>query len=143
MSVTYIPSQMRRDVIARAKKCCEYCRIHEDDTGFGCEVDHILSEKHGGETTIDNLSYACFFCNRNKGSDLGSVRSSSDYVLIRFFHPRLDTWDEHFSLSETMHIEPLTDIGLVTSRILGFNAENRVLERIALALQNRYPRDVD
>ena len=27
---------------------CEYCLIHEDDTVFGCEVDHIISTKHGG-----------------------------------------------------------------------------------------------
>ena len=36
---------MRRLVIARAGRRCEYCLIHEDDTYFGCEVDHVVSEK--------------------------------------------------------------------------------------------------
>jgi 5-methylcytosine-specific restriction endonuclease McrA len=27
----YIPETIRRAVIKRAKGCCEYCRLHEDD----------------------------------------------------------------------------------------------------------------
>ena len=44
MSQTYIPAEMRRLVIGRAGRHCEYCLIHEDDTYFGCEVDHVVSE---------------------------------------------------------------------------------------------------
>jgi hypothetical protein len=44
MSQTYIPAEMRRLVIGRAGRRCEYCLIHEDDTYFGCEVDHVVSE---------------------------------------------------------------------------------------------------
>ena len=44
MSQTYIPAEMRRLVIGRAGSRCEYCLIHEDDTYFGCEVDHVVSE---------------------------------------------------------------------------------------------------
>ena len=68
MSVTYIPVELRRAVILRAEKLCEYCFIHEDDTFFGCQVDHIIAEKHGGETSFDNLALACTNCNRAKGS---------------------------------------------------------------------------
>lgn len=57
----------------RADHLCEYCLIHEDNTFFGCQVDHIISEKHGGATALDNLAYACAVCNRAKGSDVGSV----------------------------------------------------------------------
>jgi len=60
-------------VVARADHLCEYCLIHEEDTFFGCEVDHIISEKHGGPTTADNLADACVFCNRAKGSDVASI----------------------------------------------------------------------
>ncbi len=88
MSVTYISVALRQAVRERAANRCEYCRIHEDDTEFGCEVDHVLSEKHLGRTTLDNLALACFFCNRSKGSDLGSVLSADDPTLIRFFNPR-------------------------------------------------------
>jgi len=131
MSVSYISAALRREVRERAGNRCEYCHIHEDDTQFGCEVDHILSEKHGGLTIAINLALACFFCNRNKGSDIGSVRDPQDSTLIRFFNPRSDRWDEHFEFDERWRIHPKTDIGRVTVRIFGFNSEDRILERQA------------
>ncbi len=70
---SYLSDDLRRLVAKRANSLCEYCLVHEDDTYFGCEVDHIISVKHGGSTTADNLAYACFFCNRDKGSDIGSI----------------------------------------------------------------------
>ena len=131
MSVTYISVVLRREVRVRARNCCEYCGIHEDETQFGCEVDHVVSEKHGGLTVSDNLALACFFCNRNKGSDLGSVRDSDDPTLVRFYNPRTDLWDEHFEFDGEWYILAKTDIGRVTVRIFGFNVENRVIERRA------------
>lgn len=132
MSVTYIPQAVRRTVRERAGDRCEYCGINESDTEFGCEVDHIISEKHMGKTEVDNLAFSCFFCNRNKGSDIGSVRSGEDTEIIRFFNPRTDVWADHFALDIQRHIVPSTDIGRVTARIFGFNVENRILERQAL-----------
>ncbi len=125
---------------ARADNLCEYCLLHEDDTFFGCEVDHIISEKHGGQTTKANLAYACFVCNRNKGSDIGSLVPEAG-SLIRFYHPRIDRWHDHFQLSEGdgMTIVPVSDIGMVTARIFGFNSDERLLERWALQAARRYP----
>jgi hypothetical protein len=54
VSRTHVPADLRRLVAVRAEQLCEYCRIHEDDTFFGCEVDHIISEKHRGLTVADN-----------------------------------------------------------------------------------------
>src|SRR5205809_1310537 len=120
MSVTHISAELRRLVSARAEQLCEYCLVAEDDTGFGCAVDHIISEKHGGPTDADNLAYACVFCNRAKGSDVGSIDwDGGGYV--RFFNPRSDAWPDHFTLMGN-RIEPLTPIGRVTARILGFNS---------------------
>ena len=132
MSVTHIPTALRRSVRERGGYRCEYCLIREEDTQFGCEVDHILSEKHGGRTVADNLALACFFCNRNKGSDIGSVRSPTDPSLIRFFNPRVDRWEQHFRRTDDFRIEPLTEIGAVTVRIFGFNHGGRIEERRAL-----------
>ena len=132
MSTTHVPAEMRRVVRQRAQNRCEYCRIHEDDTEFGCEVDHIRSEKHLGKTELENLALACFFCNRNKGSDLGSMLGPDDARFVRFFNPRVDVWSDHFQLDLEQYIRPKTDVGLVTVRIFGFNAENRLLERQAL-----------
>lgn len=139
MSASYIPAELRRLVRARAAGLCEYCLIHEDDTVFGCQVDHIVSEKHGGPTVEANLALACLFCNRNKGSDLGSL-SSRTGALIRFFHPRLDLWAAHFRLGrDGISIVPLTEIGDVTLRILGINAAERLEERDELREAGRYP----
>jgi hypothetical protein len=78
---SYVSAALRRLVALRADFLCEYCLVHEDDTVFGCEVDHIISEKHGGATEAENLAYACAFCNRAKGSDIGSiVPGTGDFV---------------------------------------------------------------
>lgn len=98
MSKTYIDGVLRQRVKTRANGVCEYCLIHEDDTYFGCQVDHIISLKHGGPTEEDNLAYACSFCNRNKGSDIGSIVWRTGQ-LFRFFNPRTDQWVNHFALS--------------------------------------------
>ena len=137
MSTTYIPVALRRQVIARARRVCEYCLIHQDDTFFGCHVDHIVSEKHGGSTIAENLALACTFCNLHKGSDLGSL--SEDGVLTRFYHPRTDIWSEHFVLIGVT-IEFLTDVGEVTARIFRFNHPDRLIERQNLIDAELYPR---
>lgn len=137
MSKTHIPVALRREVIERAKHCCEYCLIHEDDTLNRHEVDHVIAEKHRGLTISVNLCYACFICNRNKGSDLASL--TDEDALVRFFNPRTQVWSEHFRI-EGDRIIPLTPEGEVTERIFGFNTPDRCEERRLLQQINRYPR---
>ena len=139
MSTTYIQADLRRLVIARAEGLCEYCLLHEDDMLFSGEVDHIISEKHGGLTQEDNLAYTCFSCNRNKGSDIGSLTPTTR-VLVPFFSPRQDPWHQHFQLDEPsgMVIVPLTKVGEATARIFGFNEPSRLMERWALQISQRY-----
>jgi 5-methylcytosine-specific restriction endonuclease McrA len=83
MSVTYIGVELRRRVVARAEEICEYCLIAEIDTFYGCEADHIISEKHGGGTDDENLAYACVCCNQAKGSDIGSINWETE-EFVRF-----------------------------------------------------------
>ena len=128
---------MRQRIAHRAHHLCEYCLIHEEDTFWSCEVDHIISLKHDGKTHAANLAYACAFCNRYKGSDIGSRIPKTDR-FCRFFNPRTDRWCDHFQL-ERIVIQPLTDIGEATSRILQFNSPDRLIERQALADEGRYP----
>jgi hypothetical protein len=142
MSSSYIPIELRRLVIARADRLCEYCLLHEDDAYLGCEVDHIISEKHGGLTKAENLCLACMTCNRNKGSDIGSiVMPFNGGVFSRFFNPRTDLWYEHFTFndSDLITILPLSPIGEVTIRILRFNSVECLLERQTLREIGRYP----
>lgn len=133
----HIKAELRRLVIARADYRCEYCLIHEEDTFFGCEVDHVVSVKHGGATEAGNLAYACQVCNRQKGSDLGSLARRTG-ELVRFYNPRADRWADHFRLGAAT-ITSITDIGEVTARIFGFNREERLMEREELIAQGRYP----
>ncbi len=135
--MTYIGREIRRLVAERAKYRCEYCLIHEDDTFFGCEIDHIISKKHGGSNNLDNLAYACLFCNRHKGTDVGSINKESNR-LTRFFNPRKDRWEKHFQMDGPVII-PLTAIGEVTVRLFGFNDQERLLERKALLAIGIYP----
>ncbi len=137
MSEQRIPTEIRRDVRERANLICEYCLLSEADSYFAHQIEHIISLKHGGSSNIENLALACVFCNRNKGSDLGSVIPSSN-LLIRFFNPRTDIWAKHFRLEGSL-IEPLTDIGVVTARIFKFNIDDRVLEREILIRTSRFP----
>src|SRR5215813_6668837 len=97
-----ISTELRKTIADRANQLCEYCLIAEADTFYGCEVDHIISLKHGGSSDPDNLAFACTLCNRAKGSDIGSISKSRDFT--RFFNPRTDRWPDHFRLEgATIH----------------------------------------
>lgn len=133
----YISEKLKTLVENRAGGICEYCLINIADTYFGGEFEHIISIKHDGKTKAENLALACQPCNRNKGSDLGSIAEKSG-ELTRFFNPRTDKWSEHFRLNESI-IEPLTEIGEVTIRILGFNDFERVQERKGLIEIGHFP----
>ena len=134
---SYIPAELRRLVRTRARGLCEYCLLHEDNTYLGNAVDHVVSEKHGGQTVEDNLAFSCQPCNRRKGSDVASVVPGSDGV-VRFFNPRRDKWSDHFALVG-FEIVGITPIGEVTARILDFNSPVRVEERQVLMERGRFP----
>ena len=132
-----IPEKLRSLVEKRAGHVCEYCLVHQDDLIFGCQIDHILSLKHGGATHPDNLAYSCLPDNVNKGSDIGTVLLPGK-KLTRFFNPRTDKWAEHFTLSDGL-ILPKTKIGEATVKIFQFNAPERVLRRQLLISAGKYP----
>lgn len=83
------------------------------------------------------MALACVFCNRYKGSDIASLIPETD-ELIRFYNPRINRWQEHFRLNGII-IEPLTEIGEATIRILQMNHEDQILEREVLSRRGRYP----
>ncbi len=134
---SYVPAELRRSVADRADHLCEYCLVHEEDRGFGCQVDHIISEKHGGATDASNLAYACAPCNRAKGSNVGSIAQQTG-VFVRLYNPRTDKWNEHFRL-DGLRIVGLSEIGEVTAKTLKLNDDDRLLEREVLRAKNRYP----
>jgi hypothetical protein len=133
----YISSDIREIVASRANFICEYCLLAEEDAYFKFQVEHIISRKHDGSSELNNLALACVFCNRYKGSDIASLIPETNR-LIRFYDPRTDRWNEHFRLNDVV-IEPLTEIGEATIRILQINHADQILEREVLSRRNRYP----
>ena len=87
-----VSAALRRLIQARAHGRCEYCLIHEDDSHFRLQPDHVVAQKHRGPTHEDNLAWACYLCNLLKGSDIASVDIESGQV-IRLFNPRSDQWE--------------------------------------------------
>jgi len=123
----YISEDLRHSVSSRANERCEYCLMPEVHSFFSFHIDHIISIKHEGKTEADNLAYTCPYCNRNKGSDIASVLLPEN-MIVRLFNPRIDHWASHFRY-EDASINPLTDIGRVTEKILDFNHPDRIAER--------------
>lgn len=132
----YIPVALRRAVITRAGNCCEYCLLSQEDIFFSFEIDHIISQKHGGETKLANLCLSCPDCNRYKGSDIGSIDRETG-VFTPLFNPRVQTWSDHFRLDNFV-IEPLTSVGRVTERVLRLNLLERIQDRKFYA-DSHYP----
>ncbi len=132
------PESLHQLIQTRAKGRCEYCLLHEADAGFPHQIDHVISRKHRGTTDPENLALACYLCNRFKGSDIASIDPGTN-ELARLFHPRQDSWEEHFRIAGAV-IEPLTEIGRATAHLLQFNTPARVVERQALQALDRYPR---
>lgn len=138
MSKTYIPAAMRREVVSRARNCCEYCLTDTDDRGVDYAIDHVIAEKHGGATHADNLCLSCFWCNSYKGSDLSSVDWDNDAAIVPLFNPRQQVWEEHFLL-EGARLVPLTATGRVTVSLLQLNETRRIKERRVLVELGTYP----
>lgn len=129
--MTYVAASLRRQVVERAKNRCEYCLLPAEVAFFPHEVDHVIAEKHGGTTAIDNLAFACWRCNRHKGSDLTSFDPQTQ-VLSPLFNPRTQSWAEHFAYEDET-IVGLTPEGRTTVSLLQLNSEERLTERRLLA----------
>jgi hypothetical protein len=137
MNQPRILASLRREVRERARERCEYCLLSESQAFFPHEPDHLIALKHGGETTLMNLAWACFDCNRFKGSDIASIDAVRG-ELVPLFNPRTQRWSEHFRLNGGQII-PLTSVGRVTEKLLRLNLRSRVEVRERLAAVGLYP----
>jgi hypothetical protein len=112
--------------------------MSEEDRSIDFVIDHIIAEKHGGETVSHNLCLSCYWCNSYKGSDLSSVDWTSGEEIVPLFNPRKQNWNDHFEVIGTA-IRPLTSIGRVTVFLLRINADERIQERELLLSLGVYP----
>ena len=134
--MTLTDSQRQR-ISERGNGRCEYCLLHQDHSIKIHEVDHIIPKKHDGKDLDDNLAWACFHCNRYKGSDVGAYDTETGQ-LTPLFNPRTQIWHEHFSLDNGT-MTALTTIGRVTIQVLQLNRPARIQTRILLAEAGLYP----
>jgi hypothetical protein len=86
-------------VSARARHACEYCRAPEIVFNLPFEVEHIMPQAQGGETTEENLALYYRSCNLYK-SDFASAVDELTQQEVTLFKPRRDTWREHLHLSK-------------------------------------------
>jgi hypothetical protein len=78
---TRITAARRRLVLERAASCCEYRLLHEKFAASLHQVDHVIAEKQGGQTTLGNLALSCTARNRCKGSDISSIDSETGTLV--------------------------------------------------------------
>ncbi|PZO48135.1 MAG: HNH endonuclease [Phormidesmis priestleyi] len=126
--MVYVSDALRRFVVERAAQSCEYCQLPNSLSFYPHEVDHVIALKHQGKTNVENLAYACWRCNRYKGSDLGSFDpQTSEFCFL--FNPRQQVWVEHFGLKEGQIIGRSPE-GRTTALLLKMNMADRIQERL-------------
>jgi len=73
-----IPGDVRYEVLKRANKRCELCKVSEGDSLYEerlpLHIDHIIPRSKGGSNDIENLQVLCRACNQGKGN-----RDSTDF----------------------------------------------------------------
>jgi hypothetical protein len=122
--------ELQEQVWLRAGHRCEYCNFPAQLTRVPFQIDHIIAEKHGGQSTKDNLALSCLFCNTYKGPNIAGIDPDTG-ALTRLFHPRKDLWVEHFRWNGPV-LEALTDVGRTTIAVLKINRSESIAVRQSL-----------
>ena len=131
-----IPKESREAVERRARGACEYCRLPGGASILSHQVDHIIGRQHQGPDDLDNLCLCCIRCNLKKGPNISSVDPKTG-LIVSLFHPRRQSWPEHFSLGQDGALYGLTPEGRVTVQLLEMNELSRVSLRLLLLRQGR------
>ena len=106
----------------RALGRCEYCQTQQVIV-VSMEIDHIVPESAGGETTLANLCLACIGCNGFKLDFQTGIDPETENE-VRLFNPRLQNWHDHFQWSdEGLWITGLTAVGRATITRLRMNRD--------------------
>jgi hypothetical protein len=119
-------AEMKRQVFARAKGCCEYCQTCEHNIGQPMHVEHIIPD--GGDT-LENLCLSCASCNLSKSTATQAVDPvTENYVAL--FNPRTQQWQDHFEWHESgIWLVGKTDIGRASVQRLKMNQDRVVRAR--------------
>jgi len=132
-------ASLREQVRQRAQRRCEYCQLREEFDALSFHWDHIIAQKHRGRTVFENLAWSCYGCNNHKQSDIAGIdpEGATDDI-VRLFHPRKDTFYEHFQWTGP-ELRGKTPTGRVTVYVLGINLPHRVALRRLLMAEAVFP----
>ncbi|XZE18346.1 HNH endonuclease [Pirellulaceae bacterium SH449] len=122
----------------RAHDACEYCLLPQRSQEATFHIDHIVPRREGGETDVVNLAFACVTCSLRKGARMFAIDPQSQWT-VRLFHPREETWSEHFRLNDEFEFEGLSPTGRATIVAMGMNRPAIVSIRKELHLLGRFP----
>jgi len=128
---------LRELVRQRASGRCEYCQISEENLALPFEIDHIIAEKHHGQTRAGNLCFACFACNNHKGPNISGIDNQTKKI-VSLFNPRRHKWTKHFRWAGPILVG-LTPAGRATVAVLEINLEYRVDLRQGLIDAGLFP----
>jgi hypothetical protein len=73
--------------------------MHQALQGATFHIEHVVPQAAGGSDEPDNLAWACPRCNLKKSSRVEATDPETE-TLVPLYHPRLDSWAEHFSWKE-------------------------------------------
>ena len=135
--MSYIPANLRDEVVRRAENRCEYCHLSQTGQEATFHIDHIIPVASGGETIVENLALACVSCSLRKGAKETAFDSVTN-SKVKLFHPRLNNWNEHFMWNGTVLIG-LTTKGRATIELLNLNRRLILAIREEEILLGRHP----
>ena len=108
-------------VFSRATGLCEYCKSPANISSQPFVIEHIVAKSKGGTSELTNIALSCQGCNNHKYNKQFGFDFISK-LTIDLFHPRLDSWSEHFSWSDdTLQVIGITPTGRVTVKELKLN----------------------
>jgi hypothetical protein len=101
-----------------------------------------MPSSRGGDSSPDNLAFACTGCNARKSDRLTAADPLSGRAA-RLFHPRQDDWHRHFTWSRSfLEVIGLTKTGRATLTALQLNRPHlRNLRRLLLRDGQHPPAD--
>jgi predicted GTPase len=139
MSRNKISERIQQQVRNRANYLCEFCHANEQWQYVKFTVDHVIPVSLGGSDKVDNLTLACFHCNRRKTNRLTAIDPQSQ-TEVPLFNPRQDSWQEHFTWSvDGLSIVGRSAIGSATVTALILNRERVIAIRSADREIGRHP----
>ena len=123
--MSYLSTELRDQLLEVDNRHCAYCYTTEANTGQPMVVDHIIPQGRGGETSFENLCFACRRCNEFKGT-ITNAQDPLTGETVPLFHPRQQAWSNHFQWDDSgALLIGLTSTGQAT--VVALNMNNSVI----------------